>query len=118
MLSTLLLPLFAAPAFPHPNPQPPPSLPPAIYRERQARVMKDLDGCAAALAAQGAPAGVTDDYRQDSDFLWLTGVHENGGWIVLHPKGKFVKTTLYLRPRDPEAERWTGPRDPLSPALK
>jgi Xaa-Pro aminopeptidase len=80
--------------------------------------MKELDGCAAALAAQGESAGVTEDYRQDSDFLWLTGVNEKDGWLVLHPKGKYVKTTLYLRPRDPEAERWTGPRDPLSPALK
>jgi Xaa-Pro aminopeptidase len=110
--------LLAASAFPHPNPQTPPSLAPAIYRERQARVMKELDGCPTALAAQGEPAGVTDDYRQDSDFLWLTGVNEPGGWIVLHPKGKFVKTTLFLRARDPEAERWTGPRDPLTPALK
>jgi Xaa-Pro aminopeptidase len=118
MLPSFLMPLLAASAFPHPTPKTPPTLPPAIYRERQARVMKELGGCAAALSAQGAPAGVTDDYRQDSDFLWLTGVPENGGWIVLHPKGKFVKTTLYLRPRDPEAERWTGPRDPLSPALK
>jgi len=110
--------LLAASAFPHPNPQTPPSLAPAIYRDRQARVMKELDGCPTALAAQGEAAGVTDDYRQDSDFLWLTGVNEQGGWIVLHPKGKFVKSTLFLRARDPEAERWTGPRDPLSPALK
>ncbi|MFL5422725.1 MAG: aminopeptidase P N-terminal domain-containing protein [Myxococcales bacterium] len=110
--------LLAASAFPHPNPQTPPSLAPAIYRDRQARVMKELDGCPTALAAQGEAAGVTDDYRQDSDFLWLTGVNEQGGWIVLHPKGKFVKSSLFLRARDPEAERWTGPRDPLSPALK
>ena len=118
MLSTLLLPLVAASAFPHPNPQPPPALPPAIYRERQARVVKELEGCAATLASQGDAAGVTEDFRQDSDFLWLTGVNEKGGWLVLHPKGKFIKTALYLRSRDPEAERWTGPRDPLSPALK
>ena len=118
MLSALLLPVLAASQFPHPNPQPPPSLPPAIYRERQARVMKELEGCATTLAAQGDAVGPTEDYRQDSDFLWLTGVSEKGGWIVLHPKGKFIKTTLYLRPRDPEAERWTGPRDPLNPALK
>jgi len=118
MLSTLLLPLVAASAFPHPTPQPPPALPPAIYRERQARVVKELEGCAATLASQGDAAGVTEDFRQDSDFLWLTGVNEKGGWLVLHPKGKFIKTALYLRSRDPEAERWTGPRDPLSPALK
>ena len=118
MLSALVLPMLAASQFPHPNPQPPPSLPPAIYRERQARVMKELDGCAATIAAQGDAVGPTDDYRQDSDFLWLTGVSEKGGWLVFHPKAKFIKTTLYLLPRDPEAERWTGPRDPLNPALK
>ena len=117
MLSTLLLPLVAASAFPHPNPQPPPALPPAIYRERQARVVKELEGCAATLASQGDAAGVTEDFRQDSDFLWLTGV--NIEWTDnLDAKGKFIKTALYLRSRDPEAERWTGPRDPLSPALK
>jgi hypothetical protein len=26
--------------------------------------------------------------------------------------------TLYLKPRDPEAERWTGPREPISPDLQ
>ena len=96
MLSTLLLPLVAASAFPHPNPQPPPALPPAIYRERQARVVKELEGCAATLASQGDAAGVTEDFRQDSDFLWLTGVNEKGGWLVLHPKGKFIKTARKL----------------------
>jgi Xaa-Pro aminopeptidase len=36
----------------------------------------------------------------------------------LLPKAKYNRHVLFLKPRDPEAERWTGPRDPLTPALK
>lgn len=114
----MLLSLLAAAAFAHPTPQPPPELPASVYRERRERVMKDLGGCATAVAAQGEPTGVVQEFRQDDDFFWLTGINEPGAWLVLMPKAKYQRMRLYLRPRDPEAERWTGPRDPLSPALK
>jgi len=114
----MILALFAAAGFAHPNPQPPPDLPPSVYRERRERVMKELGGCATAVAAQGEPVGIVQEYRQDGDFLWLTGISEPSGWIVLLPKAKYNRHVLFLKPRDPEAERWTGPRDPLSPALK
>ena len=52
------------------------------------------------------------------DFLWLTGLSESEAWILLAPKAKYDRSVLFLRPRDPERERWTGPRDPISPALK
>jgi len=114
----MILALLVAAGFTHPSVQPPPDLPPSTYRERRERVMKELGGCATALASQGDPVGVVQEYRQDGHFLWLTGVDEPGAWIVLLPKGKYSRHVLYLRPRDPEAERWTGPRDPISPALK
>jgi len=114
----MILALFAAAGFAHPNPQPPPDLPPSVYRERRERVMKELGGCATAVAAQGEPLGIVQEYRQDGDFLWLTGINEPSAWIVLLPKAKYNRHVLFLKPRDPEAERWTGPRDPLSPALK
>ncbi len=113
MLVPLVWLLLAAPAG-----TPPPDLPPTVYRERRERVMKELDGCLAVLAARGETSGVTEDYRQDGDFLWLTGLNENEAWILLAPRAKYDKSVLFLRPRDPERERWTGPRDPLSPALK
>jgi Xaa-Pro aminopeptidase len=81
-------------------------------------VIKELGGCATAIAAQGEPVGVVQEYRQDDDFFWLTGISEPGAWLVLAPKAKYSRHVLFLRPRDPEAERWTGPRAPLSPALK
>jgi Xaa-Pro aminopeptidase len=98
-------------------PIPPPDLPPAVYRDRRERVMRELDGCVAVLAARGETSGVTEDYRQDGNFLWLTGINEGDAWILLAPKAKYDRSVLFLRPRDPERERWTGPREPLSPAL-
>ena len=98
-------------------PIPPPDLPPAVYRERRERVMRELDGCVAVLGARGETSGVTEDYRQDGNFLWLTGINEGEAWILLAPKAKYDRSVLFLRPRDPERERWTGPREPLSPAL-
>src|SRR3954468_19122042 len=114
----MILAIVAAAGFAHPNPQPPPDLPASVYRERRERVMKELGGCATAVAAQGEPVGVVEEYRQDDDFFWLTGIREAGAWILLLPKAKYNRQVVFLRPRDPEAERWTGPRDPLSPALK
>ncbi len=114
----MILPLLAAAAFAHPSPQPPAELPASVYRQRRERVMKELGGCATAIAAQGEPTGVVQVFKQDDDFFWLTGISEPGAWLVLLPKAKYDRVRLYLRTRDPEAERWTGPRDPLSPALK
>lgn len=103
--------------FQHPTPMPPADLPAAVYRERRDRVMKSLDGCIGILASQGEVSGITEDYRQDADFFWLTGINEPGAYLVLAPKAPFNKVTLFLKPRDPEAERWTGPREPISPDL-
>jgi Xaa-Pro aminopeptidase len=75
-----------------------------------------LEGCVTILAAHGESSG--EDYRQDGDFLWLTGVNEGDAWVLLAPRAKYDRASLFLRPRDPERERWTGPREPISPALR
>jgi Xaa-Pro aminopeptidase len=113
----MLLPLILVAAV-QPAAGPPPELPAAVYRERRERVMKELGGCIAVLAAQGETSGVAESYRQDSNFLWLTGLNEGDAWLLLVPTAKYDRDTLFLRARDPEAERWTGPRDPISPALR
>jgi Xaa-Pro aminopeptidase len=94
-----------------------PELPISVYKERRDRVMKELGGCMGVLAAQGSPSGVTEDFRQDGDFFWMTGINEPDAWLVLAPKMRYEKTVLALKPRDPEHERWTGPRDAISPDL-
>jgi Xaa-Pro aminopeptidase len=95
---------------------PPAELPASVYQERRERVMKELGGCVAVIAARGDESG--DEYRPDGDFLWLTGVTEPDAWLLLAPKAKYDRVVLSLKPRDPERERWTGPRDPITPALK
>jgi Xaa-Pro aminopeptidase len=104
-------------SFVHPLPTPPAELPTEVYQERRARVMAALGGCATVISSQGQVSGITEDYRQDGDFFWLTGINEPDAHLVLQPKSAYRKVILVLKPRDPEAERWTGPRDPVSPDL-
>jgi Xaa-Pro aminopeptidase len=118
MISTFLAAAALAGGFQHPTPAPPADLAAGDYRERRDRLMKALDGCIAVIGAQGEVSGITEDYRQDGDFYWLTGINEPGAFLVFAPKAPFNKVTLFLKPRDPEAERWTGPREPISPELK
>jgi Xaa-Pro aminopeptidase len=118
MISTFLAAAALAGGFQHPTPTPPADLPAGVYRERRDRLIKALDGCIAVVGSQGEVSGITEDYRQDADFYWLTGINEPGAFLVFAPKAPFNKVTLFLKARDPEAERWTGPREPISPELK
>jgi Xaa-Pro aminopeptidase len=48
-------------------------------------------------------------YRPDSELFYLTGVTEAGAVAVL-TGGDEPRFELFVRPRDPEAELWAGPR--------
>ena len=53
---------------------------------------------------------VTHEFRQDSDFFYLTGFHEPEAVAVLvpgHPDGDYH---LFVRPRDRDQEIWNGYR--------
>ena len=117
MLAEIMLSATLSGSFVHAAPLPPADLPVDIYRSRRERLMAALGGCVAVISSQGEVSGITEDYRQDADFYWLTGVNEPKAHLVLQPKSPYRKVTLVLKSRDPEAERWTGPRDPISPDL-
>jgi Xaa-Pro aminopeptidase len=51
---------------------------------------------------------VDHEYRQDSDFFYLTGFDEPESVLVLDAQER--KVTLFVRPRDREREIWDGPR--------
>lgn len=51
---------------------------------------------------------VEHEYRQDSDLYYLTGFAEPGTVLVVDAKEK--RSTMFVRPRDPERETWDGPR--------
>ncbi|GHO44677.1 aminopeptidase P N-terminal domain-containing protein [Ktedonospora formicarum] len=57
-------------------------------------------------------------YRQDSDFYYLTGFTEPETICVLapeHPEHHFI---LFVRPRDPQQETWTGRRAGVEGAIE
>ena len=47
-------------------------------------------------------------YRQDSDFLYLSGFSEPGAMMVLLPEDKGGHSILFCRERDPHREMWDG----------
>ncbi|HMB37925.1 MAG TPA: aminopeptidase P N-terminal domain-containing protein, partial [Wenzhouxiangellaceae bacterium] len=49
-------------------------------------------------------------FRQDSDFLYLTGFSEPDAVLVLVPGRDAGEQILFCRERDPDRERWDGPR--------
>ena len=60
-----------------------------------------------------APARIRNNdayypYRQDSDFLYLTGFREHDAMLVMIPQGKEGQCMLFCRSRDPEREMWDG----------
>ncbi|MGK7296329.1 MAG: aminopeptidase P N-terminal domain-containing protein [Candidatus Wenzhouxiangella sp. M2_3B_020] len=57
-------------------------------------------------------------FRQDSDFLYLTGFDEPDAVLVLVPGRDGGEQILFCRERDPERERWDGPRLGLEGALE
>jgi Xaa-Pro aminopeptidase len=90
------------------------SLTSQVFEERRRRLMAGIGPGAAAIFA-AAPESVRSNdveyrYRQHSDFHYLTGFPEPGAVCLLlpgHPKEEYV---LFVRPRDPERETWTGRR--------
>ena len=49
-------------------------------------------------------------YRQDSDFLYLSGFSEPEAMMVLRPQDKGGHSIIFCRERDPEREMWDGAR--------
>ncbi|HEU4730281.1 MAG TPA: aminopeptidase P N-terminal domain-containing protein [Kofleriaceae bacterium] len=49
-------------------------------------------------------------FRQHSDLVYLTGFLEPDATLVLRPGAETERVVMFVRPRDPEAERWDGRR--------
>ncbi len=49
-------------------------------------------------------------FRQDSDFFYLTGFHEPEAVAVLAPHHEKHRFILFVQPKEPEKEVWTGYR--------
>lgn len=52
-----------------------------------------------------------NDFRQNNTFFYLTELETQDAWLLLTARGPdSVETTLFLPPRNPGQERWTGLR--------
>src|SRR3569833_3423733 len=93
----------------------------AARADRRSRLASALGPRAALLLAsppeQLRNGDVHYKFRQDSDILYLTGFEEPGTVVLLrpdHPKTPFV---MFVRPRNPSEETWTGRRAGIEGAI-
>jgi Xaa-Pro aminopeptidase len=93
------------------------------YAARRAAVLDALDGAAGVVLAGSAATFPALQARWTADpmFRYLTGLdYEGSAAVLFDPSAEDPsrRITLFLRPRDVEAERWDGAREPLDSALK
>jgi len=89
-----------------------------LTARRQALIARISDGVAIIRGAEEIPSEPPDAkypqaaaFRQDNDFFYLTGLETPGSWlVVLAGDSTRGDVHLFLPPRDPEAEQWTGPQ--------
>jgi Xaa-Pro aminopeptidase len=79
---------------------------------RRARLMERL-GPDAIFIATSAPTrnyslDVDYEYRQDSNFYYLTGIAQENTAIVLMPGNEKTREILFTTDRDPSREHWNG----------
>ena len=82
------------------------------FKQRRERVLAAIHP--GVLVIPAAPLAIRNndvehEYRQDSDFFYLTGFDEPESVLVLNSQSE-QKFTLFVRARDPEREVWDGAR--------
>jgi Xaa-Pro aminopeptidase len=92
-----------------------------VHEERRRRFLETIEPGSVVLV-QGArlvtrSADTQFPFRQDSDFWYLTGFDHPSAVAVLRTDGG-PAFTLFVEPRDPAAETWTGYRPGLEGALR
>jgi len=84
-----------------------------MIRSQLAEFMRRMDQKSIAIIPSARETPRSNDthyrFRQDSDFLYLTGFDEPDSIAVIAP-GREQKYTLFVRPRDPAQEIWVGRR--------
>lgn len=85
----------------------------AVFAARRRRMLEALPEGGVVLLRAAPVAIRTNDvefpYRQDNDFYYLTGFPEPEAIALLDPAAD-EEFTLFVRPRDPARETWTGRR--------
>ena len=86
---------------------------PTEYQQRREQLMAKI-GTGTAIFKSAPVAVMHNDveytFRQDSDFFYLTGFHEPEAVAVLAPHHEEHRFILFVQPKEPEKEVWTGYR--------
>jgi Xaa-Pro aminopeptidase len=84
------------------------------FKRRRAQLMKMMGKNSIAILPSSSEIARNRDvdfpFRQDSDFLYLTGFNEPDAVVVLAPGRKHGEYILFCREKDPEQETWHGRR--------
>ena len=85
---------------------------PSIHASRRQRFLDQLGAAAAVIPAASLVTHHADcewPFRQDSDFFYLTGFDEPDAVALLLPhRPEGERYVLFVQPKDPSAEVWTG----------
>jgi Xaa-Pro aminopeptidase len=81
-----------------------------IHRDRRRRLGEAVGAGTIVLWGNGDDRGAGDvgTFRQSSTFYYMTGVELPNAILVIRPTE--ARGVLFLPPRDPDVERWTGPK--------
>ena len=82
------------------------------FSERRRRLLDKIDGALLLFSTPVAyrNSDVEHEYRQDSDFFYLSGFAEPESVLLLTTRHEEHRAVLFVRPRDPEREIWDGER--------
>ncbi len=84
------------------------------YKKRRETLSRLLPKNSVALIANPMPKRRSGDqdypYRPDSNMIYLSGMDEPGAVAVVSSADQPVAFRLFVLKRDPERERWVGPR--------
>src|SRR6267142_3562318 len=81
------------------------------FKQRRDRFMQNIGRGMAIFPAAPSPirnGDVEHEYRQDTDFYYLTGFEEPNAVAVLAPDNPEHKFVLFVQPKEREREVWTG----------
>ncbi len=92
-----------------------------MFTERRQKVRDAMGPGAIAILLGARPVTRSNDtqypFRQDSDFWYLTGFDHPNAIALLRTDGG-PEYTLFVEPRDPNAETWTGYRPGIEGAVR
>ncbi|MGI8618234.1 MAG: aminopeptidase P family protein [Gemmatimonadaceae bacterium] len=85
-------------------------IPETEYAQRRSAVAERMRDGFMVIPGAPEPAHDYEDFAQEPNFFYLTGIGEPGAALVLVKQGATHSATLFVQPRDPAREVWSGYR--------